>query len=125
MKPKRQSSRVDGDVGRRMRVRRTQLGVSQTQLGKELGISFQQVQKYEKGVNRISAGRLQKISTVLNVPVAFFFEPFAGVSEENQPVFDFMDTANGLRLMQAFARIKDKKMQHILLTLVERAASGS
>jgi transcriptional regulator with XRE-family HTH domain len=125
MKTKRRFSQVDGEVARRVRVRRMQLHLSQTQLGDKLGISFQQIQKYEKGANRISAGRLQKIATVLNVPVAFFFEPLAGVSKENQPVFDFMDNANGLRLMQGFARIRDKRMQHILLELVEQAASES
>jgi transcriptional regulator with XRE-family HTH domain len=124
MKRKRRFSQADGEVGRRVRVRRMQLRFSQTQLGKELGVSFQQIQKYEKGINRVSAGRLQKIAEVLKVPMAFFFEPLAGVREENQPILDFLDNASGLRLMRAFTHIQDKKMQSAILELVEQAASG-
>jgi len=122
MQAKRRFSQVDDEVGRRVRLRRLQLHISQTELANQLGVSFQQVQKYEKGTNRISAGRLQRISEYLEVPVSFFFGPVAGVSAQNSKVMDFLDGAYSLRLMQAFSQIRDKKLQQAMLALVEQVA---
>ena len=76
---KKKPNPIDTHVGSRVRLRRTMLGMSQEKLGEALGITFQQVQKYEKGSNRIGASRLQNISDVLNVPVAYFFEDAPGI----------------------------------------------
>src|SRR5712691_7135983 len=98
---------IDKYVGSRVRMRRMMLELSQTMLGDALGITFQQVQKYEKGTNRISASRLQQVCHTLQVPVAFFFEdsphvPAGAMSNEQQPspdrFTDFMATREGLTL---------------------------
>jgi transcriptional regulator with XRE-family HTH domain len=122
MNTKRRINQADENVGRLVRLRRMQLCMSQTQLGNEVGVTFQQVQKYEQGANRVSAGRLQKIASVLNVPVTYFFVPLSGVREANQPILDFLDNASALRLIEAFSRIQDRKMQRRILQLVEQAA---
>ena len=113
---------TDKHVGSRVRMRRMMLGMSQEKLGDSLGLTFQQVQKYEKGTNRIGASRLQQISHVLQVPVAFFFEgaPNAqmvgrheGLAEAPSPAYvsDFLATADGLALTKAFMRIEDSKLR--------------
>jgi transcriptional regulator with XRE-family HTH domain len=122
MQAKRRFSKVDDDVGRNVRLRRMQLRISQTELANELGVSFQQVQKYEKGTNRISAGRLQRIAEYLNVPVSFFFAPTAGMSEQSSKVLEFLEGAYSLRLLQAFSKIRDKRLQLTVLELVEQIA---
>ena len=107
-------SRIDQHVGRRVRMRRKALAMSQQKLGAALGLSFQQVQKYEKGTNRIGASRLQQISHILQVPVAFFFEnaPSASAPRGSHgralsiaQIDDFVSDSNGLRLIGAFMRI--------------------
>jgi len=122
---------VDKHVGSRVRMRRMMLGMSQEKLGNALGLTFQQVQKYEKGTNRIGAGRLQQISQSLGVPVAFFFEgapvpagEAATATEIPAPnyVSDFLATADGLALTRAFMRIKDAKLRHRIVDLVEGIA---
>src|SRR3954464_15339578 len=106
---------TDRHVGSRVRMRRMMLSMSQEKLGDALGLTFQQVQKYEKGTNRIGASRLQQISQILQVPVAFFFEgePSAGpqpdgMREAPSPTYvsDFLATSEGLALTKAFMRIK-------------------
>ena len=132
MAVKKKPNPIDVHVGSRVRLRRMMLGMSQEKLGEQLGITFQQIQKYEKGANRIGASRLQNISSVLNVPVAFFFEGAPG----NQPtgagfaegadgsyVVDFLSTAEGLQLNRAFARIQDQKIRRRVIDLV-RAIAG-
>lgn len=122
---------IDRHVGSRVRMRRILLGMSQEKLGEALGLTFQQVQKYEKGTNRIGASRLQQISTTLNVPPAFFFDgaPFvdgsgaAAVSVASEPanssyVLDFISTAEGLHFNKAFARIQDPKIRERIIDLV-------
>src|SRR5258708_20094760 len=99
--PKKQTNPIDIQVGNRVRIRRMLIGMSQERLGDLLGLTFQQVQKYEKGVNRIGAGRLFEVSRILNVPVDFFYEgvnalPAAASEAESPPVIDFVSTANGL-----------------------------
>src|ERR1700744_3886927 len=110
---------IDKHVGSRVRMRRMMLSMSQEKLGDALGLTFQQVQKYEKGTNRIGASRLQQISHILQVPVAFFFEGAPniggpareGTSEAPSPAYvsDFLATSDGLALTKAFTRISDSK----------------
>jgi DNA-binding XRE family transcriptional regulator len=135
---------IDKHVGSRVRMRRVLLGMSQEKLGEALGLTFQQVQKYEKGTNRIGASRLQQISKSLNVPPAYFFEDapsFGGAADNNTYsgladggsayVVDFISTMEGLNLNRAFARIKDHKVRKRIVDLVmalagdEEFADGS
>jgi transcriptional regulator with XRE-family HTH domain len=125
---------IDKHVGSRVRMRRMMLGMSQEKLGDALGLTFQQVQKYEKGTNRIGASRLQQISQILQVPVAFFFEgapvivgefePAAGMQEAPSPAYvsDFLATSDGLSLTKAFMRIKDAKLRRRIVDLVQQIA---
>lgn len=119
---------IDKHVGSRVRMRRLLLGMSQEKLGEALGITFQQIQKYEKGTNRIGASRLQQISGVLNAPVAFFFEEApgenkAGFAEEGSDyVADFMATTEGLNLMKAFMSIRDAKVRRRIVDLCSSLA---
>src|ERR1700731_2165712 len=115
MAAKKSPNPIDKHVGSRVRMRRMMLSMSQEKLGDELGLTFQQVQKYEKGTNRIGASRLQQISRILQVPGSFFFEgapdvpgsrPVAG-KEVASPsyVSNFLATTHGLALTKAFMRI--------------------
>jgi transcriptional regulator with XRE-family HTH domain len=125
---------IDKHVGSRVRMRRMMLGMSQEKLGDALGLTFQQVQKYEKGTNRIGASRLQQISQILQVPVAFFFEgapvivgefePASGMHEAPSPAYvsDFLATSDGLSLTKAFMRIKDAKLRRRIVDLVQQIA---
>jgi len=123
---------IDKHVGSRVRMRRMMLSMSQEKLGDALGLTFQQVQKYEKGTNRIGASRLQQISTILQVPVAFFFEgaPDLGGAKasggKDAPsatyVSDFLATSDGLALTKAFMRIGDPKLRRRIVDLVEQIA---
>ncbi|MBM3563983.1 MAG: helix-turn-helix transcriptional regulator [Alphaproteobacteria bacterium] len=127
---------IDRHVGSRVRMQRILMKMSQEKLGDALGITFQQVQKYEKGANRIGASRLQQISKTLKVSPSFFFEgapaggasaPSAGFAEESssQYVVDFLSTAEGLHLNRAFARIRDPKVRKRVLDLVTTLAEQS
>jgi transcriptional regulator with XRE-family HTH domain len=117
---------TDRYVGARVRMRRLMLGMSQTSLGDSLGLTFQQVQKYEKGTNRIGASRLQQIAKTLQVPVSFFFEelPVAPKGNAGGPstaeLAAVLATSDGLALVQGFARIKNSKIRRRLVDLVER-----
>src|SRR5690349_16747600 len=110
---------VDKHVGSRVRMRRLMLGLSQGKLADGLGLTFQQVQKYEKGMNRIGASRLQHVASILQVPVAFFFEGLPAVGEPKSPagslshsaVFEFLATTDGVRLARAFTRIPDARLR--------------
>jgi transcriptional regulator with XRE-family HTH domain len=122
---------IDKHVGSRVRMRRMMMGMSQEKLGDAIGLTFQQVQKYEKGTNRIGASRLQQISQTLQVPVAFFFEgapilgPALAVSDAPSLsyVSDFLATSDGLALTKAFMQIKDTKLRRRIVDLVEGIAS--
>ena len=114
---------TDKHVGTRVRMRRLMLGMSQTKLADALGITFQQVQKYEKGVNRISASRLQHISNILQVPIPFFFEglpdPSNTAKHAARPpipahVSEFIATADGLSLIRAYTQIKRRNLRHAI-----------
>jgi transcriptional regulator with XRE-family HTH domain len=107
------------------------LGMSQEKLGDGLGLTFQQVQKYEKGTNRIGAGRLQLLSHILQIPVPFFFEGApqvpgqpTGIGEAPSPayVYDFLATTDGLALTKAFMRIKEPGLRRRIVQLVEEIA---
>ena len=125
---------TDRHVGSRVRMRRMMLSMSQEKLGDALGLTFQQVQKYEKGTNRIGASRLQQISHILQVPVAFFFEGAPslgdqanGMGEAPSPAYvsDFLATSDGLALTRAFTRIKDAKLRRRIVDLVQQIAGDS
>ena len=126
--PKKQANPVDAHVGNRVRLRRMLVGMSQERLGELLGLTFQQVQKYEKGVNRIAAGRLFEISGILGVPVSFFYEDVDGKrpgfaeGASAPPVMDFLSSGEGLQLSLAFMRIEDPKVRRRILDLVRSLA---
>jgi transcriptional regulator with XRE-family HTH domain len=125
---------IDKHVGSRVRMRRVLVGLSQERLGESLGVTFQQVQKYEKGTNRIGASRLQQISSVLNVPISFFFEDAPvdagkagdGFSESagSDYVVDFLSTSEGVSLTKAFVRIRDAKVRRRIIDLVTSFADA-
>lgn len=133
MMAKKAPNPTDKHVGARVRMRRMMLSMSQEKLGDALGLTFQQVQKYEKGANRIGASRLQQISHILQVPVSFFFEgapqtpglPATGFSEAPSPAYvsDFLATSDGLALTKAFMGIKDAKLRRKIVDLVEQIAT--
>ena len=119
---------TDKYVGSRVRMRRMMLGMSQEKLADALGLTFQQVQKYEKGTNRISASRLQAISQILDAPVHFFFEGAPqmgkgthGLGESPSPAYvtDFLTTSDGLALVKAFVKIKDAGLRRSIVRMVE------
>jgi transcriptional regulator with XRE-family HTH domain len=122
----------DQEVGRRVRSRRLEQQLSQTDLANKIGVTFQQVQKYEKGVNRIGAGRLQRISEALSVPVAFFFA--GNVSEgsrsakeaggEVESVFNLLQTSGSVRFLKAFHKIKSKKARLLLVEMAEEMSDA-
>lgn len=123
---------VDKHVGSRVRMRRIMLGMSQEKLGEALGLTFQQVQKYEKGTNRVGASRIQQISEILQVPVSFLFEgsptgisKTEGLSEAPSPAYvsDFLATSEGLALTRAFTRITDAKLRRSIVDMVEQIAA--
>jgi transcriptional regulator with XRE-family HTH domain len=136
MANKKQPNPIDIHVGSRVRLRRMMLGMSQEKLGEHLGITFQQIQKYEKGTNRIGASRLQHIARVLSTPVSFFFEDAPGMASDatgsvdgmaeapsTSYVVDFLSSSEGIQLNKAFVRIKDAKLRRRLIDLV-RAMAG-
>jgi transcriptional regulator with XRE-family HTH domain len=126
---------IERHVGGRVRLRRTLLGMSQGNLGKALGVTFQQVQKYEKGQNRIGASRLQQIGRLLEVPVSYFFEGAPADSElattgladsgDTAYVADFVSTKEGQQLIRAFVRIDDITVRKKILDLVEAMSPES
>jgi len=129
--PKKAPNPIDKHVGSRVRMRRKMLAMSQTQLADALGLTFQQVQKYEKGTNRIGASRLQQISHILQVPVAFFFEGAPNASAPHgshgsalsvAQIDDFISDSNGLRLIGAFMRIDNVAVRRRIVMLVQEIA---
>jgi transcriptional regulator with XRE-family HTH domain len=125
---------TDTHVGQRVRTRRLMLGMSQSNVADALGVTFQQLQKYEKGINRISASRLQHISQILQVPVTFFFEGAPSVPGEEraqtdapfpQFVSDYLVTSDGLNLTKAFLQIRDPKLRRSIVNLVEQIADSA
>ncbi|MFS8054893.1 MULTISPECIES: helix-turn-helix domain-containing protein [Rhizobium] len=129
---KKDPSPIDVEVGRRIRMRRRILGMSQTTLAEGLNVTFQQVQKYEKGKNRVGASRLQSVADCLDVPVSFFFEGVSASSENTgEEIFSgggdlagFLASGEGLELNRAFAKIKDARTRLKIIGLV-KALVGS
>ena len=124
---------VDIHVGRRVRMRHLMLTISQTRLADALGVTFQQVQKYEEGVKRISASRLQQMSQILQVPIPFFFEGLPTVTKGSKKAPDapfptyislFLTTSDGLSLTKAFMRIKETALRRAIVHLVEEMADN-
>jgi len=122
---------IDQHVGRRVRMRRKMLAMSQQKLGAALGLTFQQVQKYERGANRIGASRLQQMSHILQVPVEFFFEGAPNASAPHgsngstlsmAEINDFISDSDGLRLIRAFMRIDNVALRRRIAMLVQEIA---
>ncbi len=130
---KKQPNPIDIHVGSRIRLRRNLLGMSQEKLGESLGITFQQIQKYEKGTNRVGASRLQAIASIIGVPVSFFFDNAPGqeaagnrgFAEDASTSFavEFCSTPEGLQLNRAFYKISDTKVRRRLVDLVKALAA--
>jgi len=125
-------SPIDIHVGSRLRNRRRMLGMSQEKLAHAFGLTFQQVQKYEKGANRIGASRLQHLASILQVPVPFFFEGLPAADEPkshaaslpHSAVFEFLATNDGVRLARAFTRIPDAKLRRSIVDVTEQISGG-
>ena len=119
---------IDVHVGMRIRMWRTERKISRITLGEALGLTVQQIQKYEKGTHRIGASRLQQICAVLEIPVSFLFEgelgPSPGESGMPQDIIDFMESEEGVRFVAAFSRITDRKMRRGIARLTGRIADG-
>ena len=126
------SNVVDVYVGARLRLRRTMLGMSQSKLGDLLGVTFQQIQKYEKGSNRISASRLQQTARVLEVTPGYFFEGAPATSAEpsfaeelsQSYIIDFLASTEGLQLNRAFMRVRDPRVRRRIVDLVISLAAA-
>jgi len=130
----RRANPVDVHVGSRVRLRRMLLGMSQEKLGEHLGLTFQQIQKYEKGINRIGASRLFDLSKVLSVPVQFFYEELpvsggaggSGFAEQPEHyAVEFLASREGLELNKAFARITDPRVRRSIVELVRSFAGDA
>jgi transcriptional regulator with XRE-family HTH domain len=122
---------IDRHVGSRVRMRRVMLGMSQEKIGDALGLTFQQVQKYEKGANRMGSSRLQQAADILGVAVPFFFEGATGGTfrpDRSTPspayIDDFVTTSDGLRLAKAFMRVPKPAVRHHIVALVKEIAGG-
>jgi transcriptional regulator with XRE-family HTH domain len=129
--PKKKPDPIDLHVGKRLRMRRLMLDMSQTDVATALGVTFQQLQKYEKGANRVSASRLQHLSQFLQVPVPFFFEGLSGPTmattgasaeavESPAYVSEFLAGSDGLALSKAFMCIPSPKLRRAIVLLVEQ-----
>jgi transcriptional regulator with XRE-family HTH domain len=123
--PKKNENPIDRHVGARIRMQRLVRGLSQTELGKAVGVTFQQVQKYEKGINRVSSSRLQRIANVLEVVPDFFFDEAqtkkGGNFGSGDPLIDeFISSRDGIALSRAFRKIGDQKIRRRIVLLVEQ-----
>ncbi|MBX4910011.1 MULTISPECIES: helix-turn-helix domain-containing protein [Rhizobium] len=124
---------IDSYVGARIRTRRQLLGMSQERLAEQIGVTFQQVQKYEKGINRIGASRLQRIAEVLHTSPSFFFQqnesqPLSlqglDLPDRADPVAEFLRTKEGLVLNRAFLKIADPDIRETIIALVKAMAQA-
>jgi transcriptional regulator with XRE-family HTH domain len=132
---KKKPNPIDTHVGSRIRLRRNMMGMSQEKLGESLGITFQQIQKYEKGTNRVGASRLQAIASILGVPVAFFFEDAPGQEavggrgfaedDAGDSIIGFCVSPEGIQLVRAFVRIADPKVRRRIIDLVKTLSDDS
>jgi transcriptional regulator with XRE-family HTH domain len=117
----RTAGKAEEIMGHRIRLRRVEQHMSQSELGAKLGVSFQQVQKYEKGVNRVGASRLQQIASVLEVPVTFFYEGTNGKELEVDSLL-FLDSKFSLRMLRAYSRVQNQDIQRKFVSLMESVA---
>ncbi len=121
---KKHPDSVDIEVGRRIRARRLESGMSQTELGRRIGVTFQQVQKYEKGANRVGAGRLTQIAKVLDLPVSTLFgTPKTSLSNEpdvSGPESEYLAAPGAFRLLRAYGRLPQSMLRRAVIDLVER-----
>jgi transcriptional regulator with XRE-family HTH domain len=125
---------VDVHVGRRLRLKRTFLGMSQETVGKQIGVTFQQIQKYERGINRMGASRLYDFAKALGVPISYFFEGFGdyavddgsalAAAEPNAPAYehDNMNNRETLEVMRAYYRIKNPAVRKRIVELIKAMA---
>ena len=123
--PTNEPSLWDENIGKRLKLRRLQLGLSQESLALALGVTFEQVQNYESGNDRIEVARLQQIAEILSVPILFFFGGTLSAARDLEgacDVVDFLDTAYALRLAQAFRRIEERHIRRSIVELVEQVA---
>lgn len=128
----RSASHIDLHVGTRIRIRRQLMNMSQEKLGDSLGVTFQQVQKYERGTNRVGASRLWNISRVLDVPISFFydgldddFEYVQAAENKQMPiVYDFINSSDGVAFAKAVSCINNKAVRRQLLELARSLADG-
>src|ERR1044071_5970118 len=129
MDTKKSPSPIDRHIGARIRARRTLIGMSQEKLGEALGLTFQQVQKYEKGTNRVGSGRLQEIGDILGVQVTYFFEGQDGErkTKEGSPIVqeieEFLSQKDSIELLSAFNAITDMDMRRALINVARASAS--
>ncbi len=127
---KRSGDARDAEIGRRIRALRLERGLSQTELGNLLGVTFQQVQKYEKGANRVAAGRLQRVAEALQVPITFFYSGSGTVEDLGDADtvdvgLGFLETSGAVRLVRAFSCIRDPDMRRAVMEMAERIADTS
>jgi transcriptional regulator with XRE-family HTH domain len=122
---KKRPDPLDIEVGQRVRAFRLHKGLSQEKLADQLGLTFQQVQKYEKGTNRIGAGRLQRIAAILGITVSDFFTSVGQGAAAPAGLFKLLDKAAALRLLRAYSRIREPRLQQAITQLVERIAADS
>jgi transcriptional regulator with XRE-family HTH domain len=113
----------DVEVGRRIRARRMAKQMSQMDLAGRLGLTFQQVQKYEKGTNRVAAGRLKRIARILEVPILYFFDDTDEFGNESILADGLVENSRALRLMRAYSRIDNSSLQQSILDLTEKIAT--
>ena len=127
--PAKSPNPVDVYVGQRVRMRRIEINMSQEFLGEQIGLTFQQIQKYEKGANRIGASRIQQIGKVLKVPASFFFDGAPGgwegeASSQTSPaLLELLGTREGQILINSFVRITDAEIRRSFICLIEKAAT--
>ncbi|MET4342000.1 helix-turn-helix transcriptional regulator [Bradyrhizobium sp. RT9a] len=129
MKPKSAFATIDKYIGARIRTRRMQLGLSQTDLGDALGVSFQQVQKYEKGHNRVSTATLLTIAGIMEVEAAHFYQGAPGTAGKRLPqaiseVDQFMATKDGVIIAQSLVAIADPDVRHAVAKSIQRISSA-
>ena len=117
----RDPSKADIALGKKIRSMRDERNISQTVLGNHLGVTFQQIQKYERGVNRVTASRLQKLAAFFKVGLADFYAPDSGVLV-NSIIFE--KDPRSIRLLTAYSRIKNVETQHRIVFLAESIANG-
>jgi transcriptional regulator with XRE-family HTH domain len=130
---KKSPNPTDMHVGNRVRDRRQSLGMSQTKLAEAVGLTFQQIQKYEKGTNRVGGSRLQQFANILNVPISFFFEGGPNAPSQRKAgaidpsityLSEFISSKDGLALIKAFMQIKNTKLRRGITNMVEQIADG-